>query len=107
MYLTDVIAIVKGDGGSVRAVQIDDPWTVEGVIDRVQLAEMGAELNRRFVEEHMRAGVTAVDPATTWIDSDVLLSQDVTIWHNTHLAGNTVMSHGATLGTDSSLARSE
>lgn len=103
MYLTDVISIVKADGGSVRAVQIDDPWTVEGVNDRVQLAELGAELNRRIVEEHMRAGVTVVDPATTWIDSDVLLSQDVTLLPNTHLAGSTVIGQGATIGPDTTL----
>ncbi|HLS03793.1 MAG TPA: bifunctional UDP-N-acetylglucosamine diphosphorylase/glucosamine-1-phosphate N-acetyltransferase GlmU [Actinomycetales bacterium] len=103
MYLTDVVSIVKGDGGSVRAVQTDDPWLVEGVNDRVQLAALGAELNRRILEEHMRAGVTIVDPATTWIDSEVLLSQDVTILPNTHLAGNTVVGQGATIGPDTSL----
>ncbi|HLR56326.1 MAG TPA: bifunctional UDP-N-acetylglucosamine diphosphorylase/glucosamine-1-phosphate N-acetyltransferase GlmU [Actinomycetales bacterium] len=103
MYLTDVVGIVKGDGGSVRAVQIDDPWIVEGVNDRVQLAELGAELNRRILDEHMRAGVTIIDPATTWIDSDVLLSQDVTLLPNTHLAGSTVVGQGATVGPDTTL----
>lgn len=103
MYLTDVVGIVKADGGSVRAVQIDDPWTVEGVNDRVQLAQIGAELNRRIIDDHMRSGVTVVDPATTWIDTDVVLSQDVTILPNTHLAGSTVVGVGAKIGPDTTL----
>src|SRR5699024_167077 len=56
MYLTDVLAIAREDGRSVRAVVTDDVMMVEGVNDRVQLAQLGAEMNRRTLERHMRAG---------------------------------------------------
>ena len=51
LYLTDVLGIARGDGRRVGALVARDPWLVEGVNDRVQLAALGAELNRR----HRRA----------------------------------------------------
>ena len=71
LYLTDAIAIVRGDGQIVRAHHVDDSAQVSGVNDRVQLSEVAAELNRRIIAGHQRAGVTIIDPATTWIDVDV------------------------------------
>ncbi len=73
MYLTDVLGLARSAGGRVAAVVTDDRWQVEGANDRVQLSALGAEHNRRTVEAWMRAGVTVVDPATTWIDSTVTL----------------------------------
>jgi bifunctional UDP-N-acetylglucosamine pyrophosphorylase/glucosamine-1-phosphate N-acetyltransferase len=55
----------------------------------VQLAELGAELNRRIVAAHQRAGVTIVDPATTWIDVDVTVGRDTVIHPGTQLLGDT------------------
>ncbi len=49
VYLTDVLAIARGDGGAVRALRVDDPVLVEGVNDRAQLATLAAELNRRLL----------------------------------------------------------
>ena len=103
MYLTDVISIARNNGGSVRAVRTDDALSVEGVNDRVQLAALAGEMNRRILEDHMRAGVTVVDPASTWVDVDVILAQDVTIYPNTHLAGTTTVGENATIGPDTSL----
>ncbi|UFU08322.1 bifunctional UDP-N-acetylglucosamine diphosphorylase/glucosamine-1-phosphate N-acetyltransferase GlmU [Ruania halotolerans] len=103
VYLTDVIALVRADGQAVRAVVTEDPMLVEGVNDRVQLATLGAELNRRIVTEWMRAGVTVVDPSTTWIDGDVQLSPDVTILPGTQLHGATTVATGATIGPDTTL----
>ncbi|MFC0705644.1 bifunctional UDP-N-acetylglucosamine diphosphorylase/glucosamine-1-phosphate N-acetyltransferase GlmU [Cellulomonas uda] len=103
VYLTDVLAIARGDGGHVRALRADDPYVVEGVNDRVQLAALAAELNRRILEDWMREGVTVVDPATTWVDVDVELERDVTILPNTQLHGATVVREGATVGPDTTL----
>ncbi|GHS87563.1 bifunctional protein GlmU [Actinomycetota bacterium] len=103
VYLTDVLAIARGDGGRVRALRTDDPLLVEGVNDRVQLASLRAELNRRIVEDWMRAGVTVVDPATTWIDVDVDLATDVTLLPGTQLHGATTIAEGATVGPDTTL----
>ncbi len=103
VYLTDVIALARRRGGDVRAVVTDDPMLVEGVNDRVQLATLGAELNRRIVTDWMRAGVTVVDPATTWIDGDVRLSPDVTILPGTQLHGTTTVDTGSVIGPDTTL----
>ncbi|HEY0216361.1 MAG TPA: bifunctional UDP-N-acetylglucosamine diphosphorylase/glucosamine-1-phosphate N-acetyltransferase GlmU [Cellulomonas sp.] len=103
VYLTDVLAIARGDGGRVRALRTDDPVLVEGVNDRVQLAVLRAELNRRILEGWMRAGVTIIDPATTWVDVDVELAPDVTLLPGTQLHGATSVAGGATVGPDSTL----
>src|SRR3984893_6515598 len=89
LYLTDVIAIVRQDGDVVLAKHVDDSTLVTGVNDRVQLAELGAELNRRIVAAHQRAGVTIVDPASTWIDVDVTVGRDTVIHPGTQLLGTT------------------
>ncbi|MBX9244939.1 bifunctional UDP-N-acetylglucosamine diphosphorylase/glucosamine-1-phosphate N-acetyltransferase GlmU [Actinotalea ferrariae] len=103
VYLTDVLAIARSDGGAVRALRVDDPVLVEGVNDRVQLATLGAEMNRRIVADWMLAGVTVVDPATTWVDADVELEQDVTLLPGTQLHGRTRVAAGAVVGPDSTL----
>ncbi|UJP41120.1 bifunctional UDP-N-acetylglucosamine diphosphorylase/glucosamine-1-phosphate N-acetyltransferase GlmU [Cellulomonas palmilytica] len=103
VYLTDVLAIARGDGGHVRALRTDDAFVVEGVNDRVQLAALAAELNRRLLEDWMREGVTIVDPATTWVDVDVELERDVTLLPGTQLHGATVVREGATVGPDTTL----
>jgi bifunctional UDP-N-acetylglucosamine pyrophosphorylase/glucosamine-1-phosphate N-acetyltransferase len=102
-YLTDVVAIARGDGRRVGAIQVTDTWQTEGVNDRVQLAAMHRELNRRTVERWMRAGVTVLDPATTWIDADVTLEQDVTLEPNTLLRGTTTVARGAVVGPNCQL----
>ena len=75
----------------------------EGANDRVQLAELGRELNRRIVTRWMRDGVTVMDPATTWIDADVVLAADVTILPGTQLLGATVVGEDAVVGPDTTL----
>ncbi|MDO5683484.1 MAG: NTP transferase domain-containing protein, partial [Propionibacteriaceae bacterium] len=79
LYLTDVLSIARSDGRRVGAYQIDDFWQTEGVNDRVQLADMNKEMNRRICRAWMRAGVTILDPERTWIHSSVDLAADVTI----------------------------
>ncbi|WP_263117745.1 bifunctional UDP-N-acetylglucosamine diphosphorylase/glucosamine-1-phosphate N-acetyltransferase GlmU [Cellulomonas fimi] len=103
VYLTDVIAIARTDGGRVRALRTDDPVLVEGVNDRAQLAVLRAELNRRILDDWMRAGVTIVDPSTTWIDVDVELARDVTLLPGTQLHGATSVGEGSTIGPDTTL----
>lgn len=103
LYLTDVLGIVRADGGRVAGLLVQDRWQVEGVNDRVQLANLGAELNRRVLERWMRAGVSIVDPATTWIDGSVVLDEDVTILPGTQLKGSTSVARDAVVGPDSTL----
>ena len=93
-YLTDTVRIAREDGLTVGAFAIDDVMQTEGVNDRVQLAEMGREMNRRIVTRWMRDGVTVMDPATTWIDADVKLAEDVTLLPGVQLLGATVGGRG-------------
>jgi bifunctional UDP-N-acetylglucosamine pyrophosphorylase / glucosamine-1-phosphate N-acetyltransferase len=107
MYLTDVLGIARAEGRRVTAIKTDDVWQVEGVNDRVQLAALGAELNRRVLDAWMRAGVTVVDPASTWVDVGVELSPDVTLRPGTQLQGATRIAGGATVGPDTTLVDCE
>jgi len=106
-YLTDVVAIARGLGREVRAHVVEDVWQTEGVNDRVQLAALGRELNRRVCERHMREGVTIVDPATTWIDVDVAIGRDTTVLPGTQLLGATSIGSGAVIGPEVTLTDTE
>ena len=90
-------------GRLVGAYLTDDLWETEGINDRVQLARMNAEMNRRIVEGWMRAGVTVVDPASTWIHASVDLERDVTLLPGTSLEGATSVGAGATIGPETTL----
>jgi bifunctional UDP-N-acetylglucosamine pyrophosphorylase/glucosamine-1-phosphate N-acetyltransferase len=103
LYLTDVIGILKTAGESIAAIMIDDFTETLGVNDRVQLAESAAMLRDRINEQWMRAGVTIIDPTTTWIDSTVELSNDVTLHPGTALLGSTKVATGAVIGPRSTL----
>ncbi len=102
-YLTDAVRIAREAGLTVGAHAISDVMQTEGANDRVQLAELGRELNRRIVTRWMRDGVTIMDPATTWIDADVVLGQDATILPGTQLLGATVVGEDAVVGPDTTL----
>ncbi|MEJ3653779.1 bifunctional UDP-N-acetylglucosamine diphosphorylase/glucosamine-1-phosphate N-acetyltransferase GlmU [Actinomycetes bacterium KLBMP 9759] len=103
LYLTDLVAIARADHRDVHAVGCADEWQVLGVNDRVQLAALGAELNRRVLERWMRSGVTVVDPATTWVDVQVQLARDVVLRPGTQLHGATTAEEGAQIGPDTTL----
>lgn len=103
LYLTDIVATAVHQGRPVGAFVLADVWQTEGVNDRVQLARLATELNRRTVEHWMREGVTVLDPATTWIEQGVTLAQDVTVLPGTQLLGSTSVGEGATVGPDTTL----
>jgi bifunctional UDP-N-acetylglucosamine pyrophosphorylase / glucosamine-1-phosphate N-acetyltransferase len=102
-YLTDVVGLAREAGLTVGAHVLTDVRQTEGANDRVQLAELGAELNRRILERWMRSGVTVMDPATTWVDADVVLAADVTLLPGVQLLGATVVAEDAVIGPDSTL----
>jgi len=97
-YLTDVVAVLREAGYRVAALEVDDPGEGEGINDRVQLASAEAELRRRTNERWLRAGVTLVDPASTYLDATVQLGPDVTLFPGTILQGDTVIGAGAEVG---------
>ena len=97
-YLTDVAGILRSDGYSVATVQCQDPDEVLGVNDQAQLAWARRVLNERLLGSWMRAGVTIVDPASTWIDVDVTLEPGAQIGPGTQLKGSTAVATGARIG---------
>jgi bifunctional UDP-N-acetylglucosamine pyrophosphorylase/glucosamine-1-phosphate N-acetyltransferase len=105
-YLTDVVGILVGAGHEVRAVRAPAAETA-GVNDRVQLAAAHRAYNARLLEEHMRAGVTVVDPATTWVDADVEIDADAVLLPGTDLRGATRIGEGAEIGPHTSLFDTE
>ena len=97
-YLTDAVELLVAAGRRVVPVPGADYRTVLGVNDRVELAEARALLNRRLCEEHMRAGVTIVDPATTYLEPGLVIEPDVTILPATWIYGRTRIGAGTTIG---------
>jgi bifunctional UDP-N-acetylglucosamine pyrophosphorylase/glucosamine-1-phosphate N-acetyltransferase len=103
LYLTDLVGLAHAAGRRVGALRCPDPWLVSGVNDRVQLAEVRAELNRRVLAGWMRAGVTVIDPASTWVDVGVRLAPDAVLHPGCQLLGATTIGEGAQVGPDSTL----
>jgi bifunctional UDP-N-acetylglucosamine pyrophosphorylase / glucosamine-1-phosphate N-acetyltransferase len=98
LYVTDTLGILVGDDATVAVYTAPDPAEAEGVNTRVELAAVTALLRDRINTEHMLAGVTIVDPLTTWIEPTVALEPDVTIHPFTTLRGSTTARTGAELG---------
>jgi bifunctional UDP-N-acetylglucosamine pyrophosphorylase / glucosamine-1-phosphate N-acetyltransferase len=103
LYLTDVIEILRNEGGSIAAAMIEDFVEILGVNDRVQLSESAALLRERINEDFMRAGVTIVDPTTTWIDATATIANDVTILPGSTIAGSTTIASSAVIGPRTTL----
>ena len=98
LYLTDAVRLLVEGGEEVVVFKAPDADEVEGVNTRAELADAAAFLRARVNTEHMLAGVTIVDPQTTWIDPDVELEPDSTIHPFTVLRGRTRVAAGAEVG---------
>jgi bifunctional UDP-N-acetylglucosamine pyrophosphorylase / glucosamine-1-phosphate N-acetyltransferase len=98
LYLTDAVRLLAEDGERVAAQPAFDDREAEGVNTRVELAAAAAALRDRINEAHMLAGVTIVDPATTWIEPTVELEPDSTVEPFTVLNGRTKVGEGASVG---------
>ncbi|MBE7187486.1 bifunctional UDP-N-acetylglucosamine diphosphorylase/glucosamine-1-phosphate N-acetyltransferase GlmU [Jatrophihabitans endophyticus] len=101
-YLTDVVGLLVAAGAAVGAVAAPAEQTA-GVNDRVQLAAARRAYNDRLLEAHMRAGVTVVDPASAWVDADVVLAPDVVLHPSVELHGRTEVGEGAEIGPQTTL----
>jgi bifunctional UDP-N-acetylglucosamine pyrophosphorylase/glucosamine-1-phosphate N-acetyltransferase len=97
-YLPDVIEILKKQGDTVTAFQTDEFEETLGVNDRVALAEAERIMKNRTNEQHMRNGVTIVDPSNTYIGSDVVIGQDTVLLPGTILKGNTTIGSECMIG---------
>ncbi len=97
-YLTDVLGILREAGHRVGASMAADHREIAGINNRVQLAEARRILNERLLTEAMFAGVTVVDPATTWVDVTVTFERDALLHPGTQLHGSTHIGEGAEVG---------
>ncbi len=102
-YLPDVLPILREAGHSVAAHLTEDRAVTMGVNTRADLAAVEAEARRRILRAHMLAGVTVVDPASTWIDADVEIAPDARIEPGTSLRGRTTVGSGSVVGPLSTL----
>jgi bifunctional UDP-N-acetylglucosamine pyrophosphorylase/glucosamine-1-phosphate N-acetyltransferase len=98
LYLTDTIAAIVAAGGRARAHLSSDPLSPLGINTRADLAVAARVLRDRVNEAHMLAGVTIVDPGSTWIDAGVELEPEATIHPFTVLRGSTRVRAGAEVG---------
>ena len=96
-YLTDMVGIAAEQGGRIETVAAP-PDEVYGINDRSQLAVAAETLRRRINGAHMLAGVTLVDPASTYIDACVAIGQDSVIYPGTHLQGETTIGADCHIG---------
>ena len=102
-YLTDVIGILKQAGKQVGAFQMDDFTESMGVNDRVALANATRVMQQRINTRHMQNGVTMIDPATTYIDTDVQIGNDTVIEPGVVLKGKTSIGSDCVIGTHSEI----
>ena len=104
-YLTDMVGIAVSQGRRV-VTQPAPAEDVNGINDRVQLAQATEIMRQRIVEQHMLAGVTIIDPANTYIEDGVVIGMDATIWPGCYLMGQTAIGERATIGPSSQVVDS-
>jgi len=105
-YLTDLVAMAAEEGRQIETLQVGDPLELLGINTRVHLAEAEAELRRRINRQWMEAGVTMIDPATTYIEAGVTIGADTVIGPHTHLRGQTVIGRCCQIGPNAIVADS-
>jgi bifunctional UDP-N-acetylglucosamine pyrophosphorylase/glucosamine-1-phosphate N-acetyltransferase len=106
-YLPELVHIARRENLSVRATLTQDEEEVLGVNDRSQLAEANAALRRRTIADLLSAGVTIVDPVTTYIEPEVTIAPDTVIHPGCHLRGRTRVDHDCEIGPNSYIVDSE
>ena len=102
-YLGDVLPMLRDAGRRVIAHKATDQNVNLGVNTRVDLAAVTAVARRQILERHMLAGVTVVDPGSTWIDAEVEIAADATIEPGCVLRGETSIGADSIIGPHSTL----
>jgi bifunctional UDP-N-acetylglucosamine pyrophosphorylase / glucosamine-1-phosphate N-acetyltransferase len=105
-YLTDVIGLIRSEGGLVVAISAEAK-EIAGVNSRNELAQVSRALRHTACERWMEAGVTIVDPQSTFIDATVELERDVVLLPFSFLEGNTKIARGAQIGPQTRIVDSE
>jgi bifunctional UDP-N-acetylglucosamine pyrophosphorylase/glucosamine-1-phosphate N-acetyltransferase len=88
-YLTDIIEYAVKKNKKINTYIVEDSNEIIGINTRKQQAEAEKILRSRIIDQHLTNGVTIIDPDTTFIDSEVEIAQDVTIYPFNYLEGRT------------------
>ena len=102
-YITDLIELMNQAGLRVRAHVIDDESEVIGINNRSQLWEVTQTMQQRINHHWMVEGVTMIQPDSIFIDAQVELNPDVTLYPGTHLRGKTTIAEDAIIGPNAIL----
>ncbi len=86
-YLTDAVGLLRQAGHRVGVMTAADWTETHGINTRVDLAEAERMHRRRINERWMKAGVTIVDPQTTYIDDRAKIAPDTRIWPGSVIQG--------------------
>ncbi|MBF7017906.1 bifunctional UDP-N-acetylglucosamine diphosphorylase/glucosamine-1-phosphate N-acetyltransferase GlmU [Staphylococcus durrellii] len=105
-YLPEVLSLILNDNGKVEIYHTDNFDEIMGVNDRVMLSSAEQAMRARINEQHMRDGVTIIDPLTTYIGKDVQIGPDTTIEPGVKLVGKTVIGSNVVVGQYSEIADS-
>ncbi|MDE3089927.1 MAG: bifunctional UDP-N-acetylglucosamine diphosphorylase/glucosamine-1-phosphate N-acetyltransferase GlmU, partial [Chloroflexota bacterium] len=102
-YLTDLVALAVKERRKIESIILDDVAEVIGINTRVHLARAEKIMRERINEARMNAGVTLVDPATTYVDAEVEIGIDTVVEPNTHLEGKTRVGANCRIGPNAIL----
>jgi bifunctional UDP-N-acetylglucosamine pyrophosphorylase/glucosamine-1-phosphate N-acetyltransferase len=97
-YLTDAAAFLRQAGGRVGVQRAADAGETQGINNRLELSQAESFFRRQILERWMRDGVTIVDPGTTYIDAEVELAPDTTIFPGTMILGKSRVASFCELG---------
>jgi len=90
-YLTDVIALIRKDGGEIGGFKNENAWELKGVNTRKDLSDLTDILRKKKIEALQEKGVTILSPDTVFIEPQVEIEKDTIIYPNTVIRGNTVI----------------
>ena len=97
-YLTDVLQKLNAAGAKVGGACTADSDMVMGINSRKQLSVAEAVMRQRILDKLMDAGVTIMDPASTFIEASVKIGRDTVIYPYTWLEGCTEIGEDCEIG---------
>ena len=100
-YLTWLVEAAASQAKTIETVTTENAEEIMGVNDRISLAAADAAMRHRIAEGWMKAGVTIIDPPSTYIDADVVIGRDSVIHPNSHLQGSTTIGEDCEIGPGS------
>jgi bifunctional UDP-N-acetylglucosamine pyrophosphorylase / glucosamine-1-phosphate N-acetyltransferase len=104
-YLTDMVETAVQQDRLVEAILLQDDDESLGAGTRAELVAVEKAFRRRANQRWLAAGVTLIDPETTYIDPDVVIGRDTVIWPNSYVQGGTVIGEDCLIGPNAILRK--